>query len=326
MRGEELLDVLEHIDPVLIEEADRKPKFPWLRWTAVAACVALVIGICALWRNTNPGIAQKKYMRISFKSETLGEEVKEITADTAVIYMANETFQPQMPIYEISKHAISEQEFRQMEKELGITDWDFSDFDGYEVHCRVASYGERGDFDTLNMTDEELEELARETFSKIPFLEGEYAYAGQTGYLSLWSTATGEVIEEVTVSFYRCIDGISVVGNEKCNLTFDGNGLVGIYIAMYDYAEIGTMDMVSLNAARERIKTPDYFSLEESGSVARELQVDRVQLSWVNQYFRGCTILQPIYTFYGTATLESGNQTEFKSRIIAIPEEMTYEE
>lgn len=49
MRGEELLDVLEHIDPVLIEQADRKPKGAWLRWTALAACLALVIGICALF-------------------------------------------------------------------------------------------------------------------------------------------------------------------------------------------------------------------------------------------------------------------------------------
>lgn len=48
MRGDELLDVLEHIDPDLIEQADRKPKAIWLRWTAVAACLALAIGLCAL--------------------------------------------------------------------------------------------------------------------------------------------------------------------------------------------------------------------------------------------------------------------------------------
>ena len=43
MRGDELLDILEYIDPALIERADRKPKTPWLRWTAVAACLAVVI-------------------------------------------------------------------------------------------------------------------------------------------------------------------------------------------------------------------------------------------------------------------------------------------
>ena len=49
MRGEELLDTLENIDPALIERASRKPKKPWLRWTAVAACLALAVGICALF-------------------------------------------------------------------------------------------------------------------------------------------------------------------------------------------------------------------------------------------------------------------------------------
>lgn len=49
MRGDELLDILEHIDPALIEQADRKPKATWLRWTAAAACLAVVIGLCALF-------------------------------------------------------------------------------------------------------------------------------------------------------------------------------------------------------------------------------------------------------------------------------------
>lgn len=49
MRGNELLDTLENIDPALIERANRRPKRPWLRWTAAAACLALVIGLCTLF-------------------------------------------------------------------------------------------------------------------------------------------------------------------------------------------------------------------------------------------------------------------------------------
>lgn len=49
MRGDELLDVLENIHPTLIQRASRKPKRPWLRWTAAAACLALVVGLCALF-------------------------------------------------------------------------------------------------------------------------------------------------------------------------------------------------------------------------------------------------------------------------------------
>ena len=49
MRGNELLDTLENIHPSLIERASRRPKRPWLRWTAAAACLALVIGLCTLF-------------------------------------------------------------------------------------------------------------------------------------------------------------------------------------------------------------------------------------------------------------------------------------
>lgn len=49
MRGNELLDTLENINPALIERAGSKPRRPWLRWTAAAACLALVVGLCALF-------------------------------------------------------------------------------------------------------------------------------------------------------------------------------------------------------------------------------------------------------------------------------------
>lgn len=52
MRGDELLDVLERIDPDLIEKAARKPKVPWLRWTAMAACLALIVGLCVHFFST----------------------------------------------------------------------------------------------------------------------------------------------------------------------------------------------------------------------------------------------------------------------------------
>lgn len=53
MRGDELLDVLENINPTLIERASRKPKRPWLRWTAAAACLLMLVGLCALFLPGN---------------------------------------------------------------------------------------------------------------------------------------------------------------------------------------------------------------------------------------------------------------------------------
>ena len=268
------------------------------RILAILLCCVLFL-LCGC--KTESVAEQKKYKRISFESEHLGEELFHITSDTSVIYNVVETVQTQMPIYEIRRHAISPQEFQQMEKQLGITEWYFNDYDGYEVYCRTAPYSDpdRGYFDTLNMTEDKLEQLAWETFGKIPFLEGEYEYAGQTGHMAEWSVESDEYITtEVTVSFYRSIDGICVVGNEQCDLTFDASGLVELYIVMYDYERIGTMDMVPLKEAKAKIKEPDSFSMTVvDKSVVNELHVDRVKTYLINQFSEGCTILQPIYTF-----------------------------
>lgn len=76
MRGEELLDILEHIDPALIENADRKPKPNWLRWTALAASLALVIGLCAYFGRppTEKPVTRTPLPMISLVSHTVSPE------------------------------------------------------------------------------------------------------------------------------------------------------------------------------------------------------------------------------------------------------------
>lgn len=283
-------------------------------------CILLLLCGC----NTKP----TKYKRISFNNETLGETLNSVNENTAVINKANKSFQAQMPIYEIRKCGISEQKFHQMEEQLGITKWYWNDFDGYEIHSLIAPYNDpaRGYFYTLNMTDDELEELAWETFNKIPFIDGEYEYLGITSTYTLWNSKEGERITAVTVSFRRLIDGIRVIGNDVCDLTFDGSGLQEMHIALYNYKKIGTMDVVPMADAVTKIKTPDSFSIDKETDIVKTMQVDRVKLLLVNQYSRGCTILQPLYNFIGTATLEDESQTGFSSKVIAIPESMTYEE
>ena len=60
MRGNELLDKMELIDPAYIAEADRAPgkkRIYWTRWAAMAACFCLIVGAIHLlprWQN-NPG-------------------------------------------------------------------------------------------------------------------------------------------------------------------------------------------------------------------------------------------------------------------------------
>ena len=55
MRAERLFRVLGLADPALVEEAlevRRKDKTAWRRWGALAACLALVMGLGFGWRVT----------------------------------------------------------------------------------------------------------------------------------------------------------------------------------------------------------------------------------------------------------------------------------
>jgi len=54
MRGREMLDAIENLNPAYIEAAAEKPKSKktgWLKWGAMAACLCLVVTGVALWGN-----------------------------------------------------------------------------------------------------------------------------------------------------------------------------------------------------------------------------------------------------------------------------------
>lgn len=54
MRGNELLEKMDLIDPAFVEAADRQPgrkKVIWVRWAATAACLCLVTAIAWFWKG-----------------------------------------------------------------------------------------------------------------------------------------------------------------------------------------------------------------------------------------------------------------------------------
>lgn len=53
MRGDELLDKMELVDPAYVEEAARTPRRRRVRVAALAACACLVLAVCALWIPAN---------------------------------------------------------------------------------------------------------------------------------------------------------------------------------------------------------------------------------------------------------------------------------
>lgn len=53
------------------------------------------------------------------------------------------------------------------------------------------------------------------------------------------------------------------------------------------------------------------------------MYVEKVEMMYYNQYSRGCTILQPVYTLTGTAICGE-SQTKFRLRVIGLSEKYTY--
>ncbi len=280
----------------------------------VLCCLLLILSGCK----------QQQYKRISFSTEEPRESLKHIDEETKVEMVATGVSLTQIPIYEISERPITDEEVQIMQQQLGITDT-LIEVDGNYIN---EIFGPRDG--SFTMTDEELEKIAWETFEKLPFMDGTFEYLGITGR-SERSDSEGTRVTSVLVTFRRTLGGIRVLGNEICWLGFNDDGLTQIFVRLYKYKEIGTMDVLSIDTVSESIKSPDRLVLSiptmDGLGMFQTMQVEEVMPLLINQHFsKGCTILQPVYSFRGTAFDTEGINPEFNAWIIAIPDKYTYEE
>ena len=296
---------------------------PWLKWIAIAACFCILVG--ALFINSSTLF--RRYQRISFGDNTLGEKFEQSISDGVIINnVADAALPTQFNVYSIKKHNISQMEYLQILEALNLPErGDFMYMDGNHVDYALASYLD-GSRKPVTQTDEEIIEAAKAVFAQFPFIDGEYECIGVRNSITDRGPE-GISVLRVGVSFCRVIDGFRVVPSEY-TLYFDGDGFVGFALNLYDYTKQGTMDLVTIEEANNRLTTPDDFSIENyDGSLngVSELEVEEIRIRWVNQYSNGCTILQPIYYYTGNMTLKSGEERRFSAKIIAIPEIYTYE-
>jgi hypothetical protein len=313
-------------DRYIVESAPGQtpPKeHPWLKWAAIAACFCILVG--ALFINSSTLF--RRYQRISFGGNTLGEKFEHsISEDTVIIGAADVTFPAQFSVYAIKEHNISQQEYLQILEALNLPERAHSvHMDGNHVDYAFASYL-GGSRKPVTQTDEEIVEAAKAVFAQFPFTDGEYECIGVRNRITRRGPEKDEDLR-VGVQFCRVIDGFRVTPSEY-TLYFDGDGFVGFALDLYDYTKQGTMDLVTIEEANNRLTTPDDFSIENyDGSLngVSKLEVEEVRIRLVNQYSNGCTILQPIYYYTGNMTLKSGEERRFSAKIIAIPEIYTYE-
>ncbi len=270
----------------------------------------------------------KRYKKVSLSDDFSLREMlmRYINNDTAVDYCAERVFPDTLPMYQISPRNITDSEYRETLEMLGIKEtelpkqWINLDGNKLKIDLDDIFTSSRGYFD---MTEEELEKKAREIFAKLPFVHGEYEYIGMRATYKT-TDSEGEHIRSAAGCFCRVVNGIRVVGgHDSCYLYFDGSGLVSLVAELYDYEEIGSMKVIPIQRAIERITSPDSFSVEEASAqigVAKTLKVETAVIRYVNQLSQGCEILEPVYYFRGSAFDSAGSNAVFASAVIAIPD------
>lgn len=319
----------------------------YVKFVPIVALIALIsvliIAVMPFDKTPNDNIV--KYKRISLSAQSLGDKDSVlnnvISASTKIEYKAKETFSNTMPIYEITPREISEEEISVLAKELDINGEIQTNEDSITIKSNEGSdISIRGNyvmcsFDILTKTemtqsDDEIIDQAKVVVDKLSLLEGDYECLGVVSEITE-TAGEKEYVVAKQVSFRKKLDDVRVIGNEICDVYFNSDGLCDIRIELYNYEIIGEMEMVSLEDAIAKIKTPDAFTTNELNGTAAltrkadVLSVERVKLIYVNQYLEGCTIIQPVYNFIGIA--KAGDEAvEFQSRVIAIPEKYTYTE
>ena len=284
------------------------------------ACIIL----CAVV-SLFPGCSiQYDDLRLS-NDEQLGERLSQyIDNDTQVTNLIDKSMPAELPMYRIHKRVITDKEYDDILMVLGISkplsakQWVNRKDNRLHIQLIDVITATRAFF---GMSPEELESNARGVFSKLSVMEGTYEYVGQRASYRRIDNQ-GEHILSAGAAFCPIIDGIRVVGNGTFWFYFDGEGIVELIIELYDYEEIGTMKLIPLQDAIERITTPDDFSVDSDGEsnmmgIIDTMQVNQIELRYVNQFSKGKKALIPVYCFIGIAIDKEGVQSKFTSIVNA---------
>lgn len=297
---------------------------------AVAATAILAVLVFALFNNGN----SKKYKRIILDPYCLGEKTLNDSTyfGTKIENDVSQTFPDTFPVYKITERIITNDEYEILRKAAGI-----KVNNGPYGNNATEPYGKNeasirlswASSQSYKMSDEELDRQAKEVFEKITFLDGEYEYLGITSTRTVHVSEDKSYIDSVRVSFRRIVDNYRVIGDDICDLYFNGNGLCEVEIRLYNYEKIDELKLVSVKNAVGSIKNADSFSITgylSEGFFDRisTLKAENAKLLFVNQFSsEDCEILQPVYNITGTASAK-GEEYEFSAKVVAIPSRYTY--
>lgn len=191
MRGNELLDKMELIEPAYIEAADKKPKARksiWIKWGAVAACFCLVFSFAVpaiaaaipafydILYTISPNTAQL------FKPVQMSCEDNGIRMEVVAVYIHEDTAEIYISMQDLEKTRFDET---------------IDLFDSYQIntpfdytgHCHLSSYDSDTHTATFLITIEQWNEQNiigdKLTFSIREFLSNKKIYEGIIDDVSL---------------------------------------------------------------------------------------------------------------------------------------------
>ena len=264
----------------------------------------------------------QRFKKICFSTESLGEVLDaHITENTSVIGSYELSVPKTVPMYSVSKRALADDEYDLLLAAMNLKEGDSENNIDRRDNGLLAFRRFNTNTPDYSFTDEETLRTAKEIFGTLPVVTGEYECTGINEYVIHTDSKGVEHIQQVGVSFRKLIDGIRVVGNDIVYLYFDNRGIAGIHLELFDYKRIdGAINLTSVDSAYARVKSPDSFDLKEENEtigIIDTLNVEKARLLMVNQYSNGCTVLQPVYSFSGTATDVEGKTSSFTSVVIA---------
>lgn len=308
---------------------------------------AILLIICILFSMTGCSFKMiepaHQFKRLQFDNENLGDGTsweEKITDSMKYSYEAKETVASKLPVYEITPRIITDSELEALRESLNnlFTDpsrkmsiWPEDNLLNAPIICgeriNTNSHFFPEDVPDFTMSDSELKYLAQQVFDAIPFIDTRYVYLdGTRGYTSS-SRDDGEHLRTVFVYFVPVINGMNVYSSDHVMMIFDQYGLLYFQLILFRYQQIGQINLVPLEDAKQRILNPDELGSHDQAnrfSNLNSMTIERLELNYYNYYYDGNTILQPVYHFIGTAVDENGKSTRINSIVNAVPEEYTY--
>ena len=334
MKRERVSEIIGNIDFKYVDEAGEytgaaKKRFPkgWYKWAAVAACVALVLGVW-LFKLFSGGELVRPRL-----DKTLGAEP--FAKDAEVVFsVGDEAFGKTLGIYLKMNDKVEVLE--KVKKEFGFEKAKGFKRNGYKLYTNEAGdtlkvYGtgafeyKKRDYEYgASLSEKEMEAVAETALQRLGIPTQDLKRAGKDELKEY--VGNEEIVLQTTLRYKSWIDGYDTIG--VCSITVGvANGKVFSVGMLYSGRE-KVFDVISKTKDEVEASFADglldikYDDESVGGSVVKRLEVTAAEVVYLDAFNdEDQPHVQPCYRLKGVATLDEGFETGFSAIVYAVPEE-----